>query len=136
MLFPCSCDVYVRPGQLRVVLANKIDVRFQTQKIRLNHKILKDIDILVRFEVPVLWKVIIVSDRRNRNGSDPTIIGSSHTPIIPKNFQPLRNALKKTFLARCWAKIGLRKSKPIFVYLNRRDSGPRQASIDKSTTMS
>ena len=34
----CSCDVFIRPGQLRVVRANKIIVRFQTQKNKPNPK--------------------------------------------------------------------------------------------------
>ena len=32
MLVSCSDDVFIRPGQLRVVLANIIIARFQTQK--------------------------------------------------------------------------------------------------------
>ena len=36
MLVSCSGDVFIRPGQLRVVLAHGTIVRFQTQKSKPN----------------------------------------------------------------------------------------------------
>ena len=41
MLVSCLGDVFIRPGQLRVVLANRIIVRFQTQKSKPNPKIIR-----------------------------------------------------------------------------------------------
>ena len=58
MLVSCSGDVFIRPGQLRVVLANIIIVRFQTQKSKPNGK---KIGRYGRFD-PILGPVFLEAD--------------------------------------------------------------------------
>ena len=59
MLVSCSGDVFIRPGQLRVVLANIMIVRDKPQKANPMKKV-EDMGVLVQFWVLFFWKLITV----------------------------------------------------------------------------
>ena len=80
LLVSCSRDVFIRPGQSRVVLANSSNVRFETQKTKPNKKKMEDLGPFGPFWVPFLWKLIIFWDRGNRNRPNPIQIGTTQTP--------------------------------------------------------
>ena len=71
MLFSCSHEVFLRPWQLRVVLANNLFVRFETQKNKSNAFFLERMDPFGPFWVPFFWKLIMFWDRGNRNRPIP-----------------------------------------------------------------
>ena len=54
------------------------------------------------------------------------------TNLHKKMFQTLKKKRKKSFLGRCWAKIGLRKAQPSVWFQSREIPSPRQTSIDKT----
>ena len=60
MLVSCSCDGFIRPGKLRVVLANKIIVRFQTQKTKPNPPKIGRYGHFGPILGPVFWKLIFL----------------------------------------------------------------------------
>ena len=68
------------PGTIQVLLANKISVRFQTQKTKPNPRKNGRYGHFRPFLGPNFGKMIILGDRGNRKWPNPTIIGSSQTP--------------------------------------------------------
>ena len=79
MLVSSSCDVFIRPGQLQVVLANNVIVHIQTQKTNpippLNGR-------YGHFgSIFFFGKLIIFMQLESRNRPSPTIVVTSQTII-------------------------------------------------------
>ena len=85
MLVSCSGDVFLRPGQLRAVLAKHSCCSVpKPKKSKPNKKKKEDMGVLGRFWVLFFRKSIIFGDRRNRNRANPTIIWNFANTVLLK----------------------------------------------------
>ena len=79
----CSRDVFIRPRQLRVVLANSIFVRFETPKTKPYPKPNGRSGSLWAIVGPVLGKLTIFGDLGNRNRAKPNPNWSNANSVHP-----------------------------------------------------